>query len=190
MAANYADERSLRIKHYKFLNAINKLKEQKTFAINDLKHQIEELEVKKTKLNARRKMLERRISQRETGLKFQIDHDFAWKHYYDERRKQNSALTHNAMPDEMESLKKMLAYDDQRSQYFIDSATENWNTLLRLQKQDENMDRDMQSQIEDIEMGIIKKKQALHHVSVKTDGEIENMQRRDARNIKELRKDA
>lgn len=89
LTTHYANERQLRLLHYQYLSKIQKLKEKQQFNMNDYSHEILKNENEKVMLQDRLKFLQRRISQRQTAIKFQIDHNYAWKTFYLQRMRVN-----------------------------------------------------------------------------------------------------
>jgi hypothetical protein len=134
--AHYEAERQSRIQHFVYKNEIFKLREQKTFASNDIKHEILKLQNHKISLQEKLKFFEKRVAQRETAIKFQIDHDFAWRTFYKKRFSANERNVSKALPDEVDSLEKMITFDKERATYWYDSATQQYMLLGKRSKED------------------------------------------------------
>lgn len=115
---HYRKEREVREKIYNLERNANKFREQLTFASNDLKHKILKVEKNHIETETDKHGLMTRVAQRETAMKFQIDHHEAWKTYYMKRKEVNNAKLNKAMPDEVSSIKKLVNFDQDRAAHW------------------------------------------------------------------------
>jgi len=101
---HYKNERKLRVKHYEILKQIRAMKQKTLFATKDLERSIEASENHLVKLKVDQSSLRLAISERETGIKFSINHNWMWRKYYQDRMKINQEKLNKAqqvMPDEV-----------------------------------------------------------------------------------------
>jgi hypothetical protein len=75
----------LGLSRFIFQKKLNHLKKKLYFIINDFNHKILSNKNKILQLSNKLYSLRLASSQRQTGLKFQIDHDYSWKTFYDSR---------------------------------------------------------------------------------------------------------
>ena len=61
-----------------------------------------------------------------TAIKFQIDHDWGWRTFYTIRKKANESHVHEATPDAIPGLKKLIEFDKQRVAYYTQKAHDQW----------------------------------------------------------------
>merc|ERR1712183_204957 len=108
---HYANERKIRVHIFRLQNRIRKLKEQLTFSTKDLERAALKFQNKLISLRNRKVDLQIRVAQRETGAKFNIDHDEAWRAFYHSRLLVNKEKLHKALPDERVGLTKLVEFD-------------------------------------------------------------------------------
>jgi len=80
------------------------MKQKTLFATKDLERSIEASENHLVKLKVDQSSLRLAISERETGIKFSINHNWMWRKYYQDRMKINQEKLNKAqqvMPDEV-----------------------------------------------------------------------------------------
>lgn len=173
--AHYEKERQARIQHFVYKNQIFKLREQKTFASNDIKHAILKLQNHKISMQEKLKFFEKRVAQRETAIKFQIDHDFAWRTFYRKRFLANADNMSRALPDEQDSLQKMITFDKERATYWYDSATQQYMLLDKRNKEDRLKHAGFSTEGDEIDDKILMLKLELSQVVKKADIKIQDV---------------
>jgi hypothetical protein len=173
--AHYEAERQSRIQHFVYKNEIFKLREQKTFATNDIKHEILKLQNQKISLQDKLKFFEKRVAQRETAIKFQIDHDFAWRTFYKKRFVANEKNVSQSLPDEVDSLEKMITFDKERATYWYDSATQQYMLLGKRDKEDRLKHEGFVAATDEIDDKILSLKLEHSQVVKKADIKIQNV---------------
>jgi hypothetical protein len=158
-----------------YKNEIFKLREQKTFASNDIKHAILKLQNHKISMQEKLKFFEKRVAQRETAIKFQIDHDFAWRTFYKKRFLANADNMSRALPDEQDSLQKMITFDKERATYWYDSATQQYMLLDKRNKEDRLKHAGFSTEADEIDDKILMLKLELSQVVKKADIKIQDV---------------
>lgn len=143
----YQRERRLREENFDYQRQIRELKQKMTLSVNEERHKLLNMENGYSDMEVEERGDIRKDNQRETAIKFQINHDIMWRSYYQQRLKENSTSLNTALPDEREALKKLIEFDKERIKYYIDSANDQYSLLTRwiLQGREshENYDRDM-----------------------------------------------
>ena len=176
---HYARERALRKKHYSYLDQINKLRQELQFHTNDIKHSILKSENAAVKELDLEHGLNLRIAQRHTAVKFQIDHDIAWKTFYEFRMKINEKKLLTAMPDQLEPLNKMIAFDKERSAFYESAAEEQWEQFKELKEDDNEKSQDMNDDVNSLANKILKMKMQLHLEASKLLRKIHGVEKQD-----------
>ena len=92
-----------------------------------------------------------------------------------------------SLPDEAASFKRMLKFDEERSQYHYDCQTQQFMLLQKLLKTDNVKDTDLEDQIDTIVGRILKAKMQLSKVIRISNGKIKNIQVKDDAVVKILR---
>jgi hypothetical protein len=121
------------------------------------------------------KLFEKRVAQRETAIKFQIDHDFAWRTFYKKRFVANDENVLRALPDERDSLKKMITFDKERATYWYDSATQQYMLLEKRNKEDRVKHEGFSTEADEIDDKILMLKLELSQVVKKADSKIQDV---------------
>jgi hypothetical protein len=184
--AHYEKERQARIQHFVYKNEIFKLREQKTFASNEIKNEILKLQNHNISMQEKLKFFEKRVAQRETAIKFQIDHDFAWRTFYKKRFVANDENVLRALPDERDSLKKMITFDKERATYWYDSATQQYMLLEKRNKEDRLKHEGLSTEADEIDDKILMLKLELSQVVKKADTKIQDVALKDEQLMKIL----
>jgi hypothetical protein len=131
--ADYTAEVELRKKHYSLLARISKLKEKFVFDKNDAGHTLMKLGNQRLELKNVLFMLRERAAERLTSLQFGIDHDWAWKNFYELKNKANLEKSAKAQMVKRDSFEKMARFDASRSKSFQKKAEGHYQALLGLE---------------------------------------------------------
>ena len=129
---HYANERRLRIERDNLLNKVDAFSRKKGFEERDMKHAVLKIQNQIAKTKEELRSVNKISSQRETAVKFEINHDEMWKKYYEKRLGVNQGKLGHALPDQVASLKKLEENDTQRIAYYTKSANDQWQTLKNL----------------------------------------------------------
>jgi hypothetical protein len=129
---HYANERRFRIERDNLLNKVDALSRKKGFQIRDTEHAVLKIENQITSAKISLTEVNKIATQRETAVKFEINHDEMWKKYYQKRLSVNQGKLGKALPDDASALKKLIANDEQRVTYYTKSANDQWESLKNL----------------------------------------------------------
>lgn len=189
LTQHYKNERKLRIDHYDLLDQMQKLKEQLQFNSNDIKHEMLKANNSKVRIEDRGNALEKRIAQRHTACKFQIDHDMAWSTFYQQREKLNQSKLLVALPDEKAGLEKLVQFDKERSAFWMDQAKEMYQTLTQLRSKDSAEVEELTDQVKNLDSNIVKLSMKLNAVNDAAMRKIKNLEEKDNEVLKTLAND-
>merc|ERR1712076_225182 len=95
----------------------------------DYDHKILSEENKLIKAKQELKNIDKIATQRETAVKFEINHDEMWRKYYEFRQSENAKKTTHALPDQLVGLKNLIKNDKERAQFYLKAANEQWEAL-------------------------------------------------------------
>jgi hypothetical protein len=129
---HYANERRFRIERDNLLNKVDALSRKKGFQIRDTQHAVLKIENQIASAKTSLTEVNKIATQRETAVKFEINHDEMWKKYYQKRLSHNQGKLGTALPDDASALKKLIANDEQRVAYYSKSANDQWESLKNL----------------------------------------------------------
>jgi hypothetical protein len=129
---HYANERRFRIERDNLLNKVDALSRKKGFQIRDTEHAVLKIENQIASAKTSLTEVNKIATQRETAVKFEINHDEMWKKYYQKRLSVNQGKLGKALPDDASALKKLIANDEQRVTYYTKSANDQWESLKNL----------------------------------------------------------
>ena len=85
LQSHVENQHLLGLSRFLFQKKQNNLKKKLYFIIQDFNHKIQKNKNKAIERSNKLISIKIAASQRETGIKFQIDHDYAWKTYHSER---------------------------------------------------------------------------------------------------------
>lgn len=120
MNSHYLSERKLRQEIFKIRSEADRRKAQLLLAESDLENQALRSTRKILKLANDKSDLELRIAQRETGLKFQIDHNMAWAEFYRLSSKTNQKA--KVLKGSLNSIKKLITFDKARQNAYKNAS--------------------------------------------------------------------
>jgi hypothetical protein len=129
---HYANERRFRIERDNLLNKVDALSRKKGFQVRDTEHAVLKIENQIASAKTSLSEVNKIATQRETAVKFEINHDEMWKKYYQKRLSLNQGKLSRALPDDASALKKLIANDEQRVAYYLKSANDQWESLKNL----------------------------------------------------------
>jgi len=129
---HYTNERNLRIERDNLLNKVDALSRKKGFEERDTSHKVLKIENQIAKSKEELVNVNKISTQRETAVKFEINHDEMWKKYYQKRLGINQSKLGHALPDQVPGLKKLITNDTQRVAYYNKSANDQWQMLRNL----------------------------------------------------------
>ena len=133
VVGGYGAEVGVRKKHYLLLDRIAGLQEKLVFVKGDADHGLLKLKNQRLGLGDVLFMLRQRAAERLTSLKFQIDHDWGWKSFYEEKNKTNLAKSAKAPMAKRDSFEKMAKFDASRAKSFQKKAEGHYHALLGLE---------------------------------------------------------
>lgn len=148
---HYANERRLRIERDNNLNQIDRLRRQRGFLKRDIEHEGLKLENEEVKEKEALHNVNKIATQRETAVKFEINHDEMWKKYYDKRLKINQGKLVHALPDQVPGLNKLEANDHQRISFYTEAANEQWQLLNNLKARNSSQSTALENSIDRLE---------------------------------------
>lgn len=96
-----------------------------------------------------------RVAQRQTALKFQINHNYSWRTFYKERLKRTEKELEKASSDQAESLNRQIDYDKRMALYYTLGSQEAWVTLKNQQAIDTEKEQGINKQIDANESEIL-----------------------------------
>lgn len=126
----------LGLSRFVFQKKLNHLKKKLYFIVNDFNHKILSNKNKILRLSNELYSLKLASSQRQTGLKFQIDHDYSWKTFYGSRKKANEIKMSSAHRDLKPALSDLIRFDAERTLWYQGTALASWKSLIETQKRD------------------------------------------------------
>jgi len=85
-------------------------------------------------------------SQRETAIKFQINHDWQWRAFYLKRKSINQEKLNKAEPDHVRNLKELLDFDTRRMAFYRSQAFKYLKKYKEVTVADKNITDDLHQQ--------------------------------------------
>lgn len=128
----YEQERALRQKIDENNNKIDTLKRKRGIAKRDATHNANVIQDKKLKTRERLHQVAFVDTQRETAIKFEINHDEMWKAYYLKRKAFNNNRLKTAFRAQLPSIKKLIANDKMRMRMYHKDTMQQWQLLQDL----------------------------------------------------------
>ena len=126
---HYTNETDLRKRRDNITDQINKLQQKIKLSANDVDHKLLKLESKIVHARENLDVVKKISTQKETSIKYQINHDEMWLVYYNKRlRINNDKLTH-AEPDEVPGLKTLIKFDKKNIRLDKQSLDKQWQLL-------------------------------------------------------------
>jgi hypothetical protein len=151
IAQHYANERRFRIERDNLLNKIDALSRKKGFQIRDTEHAVLKIENQIASTKTSLTEVNKIATQRETAVKFEINHDEMWKKYYQKRLALNQTKLGKALPDDASALRKLITNDTQRVQYYLKSANDQCESLKNLEAKHNSQVVKLQNTIDRLE---------------------------------------
>jgi len=132
LVKHYSNERHIRIERDNLLNKMDALNRKKGFQERDTEHAV--LKIENEVVKAKEALADaKKISvQRETAVKFEINHNEVWKKYYQKRLGINQGTLAHALPDQVVGQKKLIKNDEERVAYYTKAANSQWESLRNL----------------------------------------------------------
>ena len=123
---HYGNERQLRLKKDALLNKIDALTRKKGFVERDISHAILKIENDVAQSKEQLHNVNVVAVQRETAVKFEINHDMMWNYYYKKRLGINQAKLAHALPDQITGKKRLIKNDKGRMKFYKKAANEQY----------------------------------------------------------------